>query len=243
MGIDIYVGSLTRYVCNDWETSQQRANAAIGLGKTVVMQVSPDGSAGPRRATPVRQSGRIGEAIKAYRASIVRGMKNVSTAATEWDESTRAPCFVETPRRSGWGGLLLFAAYDQRPDLMPASLNVEDPSADPALRAVADDLAGPYCHLVTGVTCWLPFQFPQPVMAPSPRGGQWRLGSVSRLLAQLARLNSRGWNAGPPEIEAWAAGKTTASTEFERSAQFGFAILQKQAERAIAGNLPMVLDF
>ncbi len=247
MGIDLFVGSLSRYFCHDWETTQQRAWRAMGMAEKMSV-VTPQGV---RKALQGREAQRVREVVVRYRNVMVQqfqrsgsldGPPGVGVQGIAWNESHEAPHFVEGPNRYEYAAFLLYCAYDHHPELMPTSIDYERYPEDSALRACADDLAGPYSHLVTGVTLWTPLPVKQPVLAPHPNGTKWRVASLKHALAQLERLNKRGWGAAPSDVERWLGGKVDASTEFEQLAQRGFAVFQVQIRRALDNNVCAVLD-
>lgn len=245
MGIDLYVGTLSRYFCHDWETSQQQTWRAISGGEGPPMTViAPGGAREPLRGEKARA---VREIAVRYRGLMAQQLARHNLlesppTAAPWNESHEAPYHTEGLNRYAYPALLLFAAYDHHPELMPSAFNVEQFHEDPALCASDDDLDGPYSHLLTGVTLWTPLRLTRPNICPHPNGTRWRVGSLTHLEAQLHRLNARTWKAPRETVEGWIQATPEASTEFESSAQQIFAMYSIQCRRAIESNVCMVLD-
>lgn len=244
MGIDLYVGSLSRYFCHDWETGQQRQwREMMGPDATPCVVAGPDG---PRAAKQGEEARAIRQIAVRYRNDLGQHLQRQGAlqggTPNVWSESHEAPYFAEPLIGSEYSALLLFAAYDHHPELMPAAIDLERFHEDPALLACADDLNGPFSHLLTGVTLWTPLRLKRPHICPHPNGTTWRVGSLERLAAQLDQLNRNGWNVPEAAVARWLD-KPDASTEFEACAQRAFALYSRQCGLAMEHNLCMTLDF
>src|SRR4029450_611500 len=103
MGLDVYVGSLTRYyVAGPADVVERIARhqdvpATDGLEAEEVI-----------RAAVVR-----------WREGLTRWLGDRLAGPLDWDESGPAPCFTDKPGWDGYGGTLLLAAHDEHPEPPP----------------------------------------------------------------------------------------------------------------------------
>src|SRR5215207_333720 len=103
MGLDVYVGSLTRYY------TEGPADVVERIARHQAMAVT-DGQ----------------DAEEVIRAAVLRWRENLSrwlgdrlARPLDWDESSPAPCVTDKPGWDGYGGALLLAAHDEHPGLPP----------------------------------------------------------------------------------------------------------------------------
>jgi len=109
MGLDIFVGSYTRYYAGDWETVVQRYGWQNGLPVEGVQR-----SHGPDAVTDPEQ---IRPSIVAWRDQLSAGLGDNLDRPLDWDESASAPYFTDKPAWDGYAALLLWASYADHPDL------------------------------------------------------------------------------------------------------------------------------
>jgi hypothetical protein len=125
MGLDVYVGSLTRYFVEGPADAVDRVARHQG--------VTPDGQA-PEEV--------IRSAVERWRAGLNQGLADRLDGPLDWDESGPAPCFTDKPGWDGYGGALLLAAHDEHPELPPPALVSADWPDDPAYQAASARGAG-----------------------------------------------------------------------------------------------------
>lgn len=108
MGLDLYVGSLTRYTSGDWLTIVQQAGLANGVDVQVVhaQPEPPDAVSDPRL---------IRDAVEEWRQGLGAGLG----VDCDWPETVDSPYWTDKPDWDGYGAVMLMAAYDERPDLRP----------------------------------------------------------------------------------------------------------------------------
>ena len=236
MGLDIYVGSLTRYYCGDWETAVQRFAREQGMTCQVIR---PRGDEGP----PAGPS-EVQELVLEWRRQLNVALADDLECPLAWNESVEAPYFTDKPAWECYGELLLWAAYDEHPELPRPTESVEDWAGDAAWKASsADDFPTRYPNLLRGVELWLPCGFDFGFMGPDPGGRDIVLGSSMRLLAELEELNAHTWQAEASTAAGWRREASEYGAPLERGARFAFAIMLELAGKSVEHALPMKLDY
>jgi hypothetical protein len=221
VGLDVYVGSLTRYYV------ESPADVVERIARHQGMAVA-DG----QDAEEV-----IRAAVLCWREGLSRWLGDRLDGPLDWDESSPAPCLTDKPGWDGYGAALLLAAHDEHPELpAPAVVSADWPD-DLAYQAASARGAGSrYSQLLTP-ELWLPCRFAFTVRTQDITGEEVELGSSVALLEQLELLAARcRVEARPPE--AAADGQSLAA-----AAGNGLAVLLRLAARSVAGRVPMKLDF
>jgi hypothetical protein len=239
MAFDLYVGPLTRYFCHDFKCG---AEVALGIPmKTITL--GPDGPVLRRAVTDPDQVRHIRKIVQVWRASVAQRLAPELSGRLDWDETRAAPYEVQQIGWHRWGALQLFAAYDERPDLLPCEIRFgpDEFMNDPALREGMADRQSRYGHLHPPVGLWLPAAFRTPFDSADFVPGPLRVGSAHALLEALNRLNMRTWRVDPES--AGTAVDQECSTEFERTALDGFLILHAIARFAVEHTQPIKLDY
>ena len=238
MGLDIYAGSVTRYVAGNWLTIVQQAGAASG--QTVVMYRPNEPHDVERDADVVRG------AVLAWRGGLLAAMDR---RADDWVEDADAPYRSDKPAWSGYGAVVLLAAHLERPDLAPGTpvrkglrrraVDSVPPQAfanSEAFKAVAT-APSRFPTLLRGAEWCLPIGPDGPIFeAPAPNGTAIRTGSVDRLLAELRDLNDNTLRLTPAEMEEAIAGPSGRSGSDAEYARFGLALLTELAEFAVVNR-------
>ena len=221
MGLDVYVGSLTRYYVEGPADVVERIARHQGL--------------------PVADGQDAEEVIRAavvrWRGGLSRWRGDRLAGPLDWDESGPAPCFTDKPGWDGYGGALLLAAHDEHPELpAPAVVSADWPD-DPAYQVASARGAGSrYAQLLTP-ELWLPCRFEFTVRTQDVTGEEVELGSSVALLEQLELLAARyRLEAQPPDPAADGHSLSAAAGN-------GLAVLLRLAERSVTGRVPMKLDF
>src|SRR4029450_3019509 len=184
MGLDVYVGSLTRdYVAGPADVveriaRQQDVPATDGLGA----------------AEGIRAGGGGG------REGLTRWLGARVAGPLDWDESGPAPCFTGKPGWDGYGGTLLLAAHDEHPELPPPAVVSADWPDDPAYQAASAPGAGSRHPPLRPPELGPPCRFESTVRTQDLTGEEVELGSSAALLGQLDLLAARSRLDGhPPE--------------------------------------------
>ncbi|MGC4897295.1 hypothetical protein [Micromonospora sp. DT31] len=235
MGLDLYVGPLTRYHLNDWLTIMQQIGARDGLDVRIVRAQEDD----DRETDPDV----VYDAVRGWQQWLGEALG----APADWPEGTNRPYWTDKPDWDGFGAVLLFAAYDERPDLQPGPWDKPDSPrafADAPAFQAASAQPERYLSLLAGVEWWLPLATdPLVIEAPRPGGQPTRMASVGRLEAELRLLNERtGLLAGydPAELRR---GPTTDHPTVGDMARFGLAVMLDLAETALTHRQPFLLDY
>jgi hypothetical protein len=243
VGLDVYVGSLTRYYLEDWLTVVQQAGAASGMEVQVVRsEAAPD----DRVTDPEEVRG----AVLAW----CDGLGHALGIACEWPESADSPYWTDKPDWDGYGAVVLAAAYDERPDLRPASSGLLRRKASPdkprdfgEARAYQAASANPtrYPSLLGGTEWWLPIG-PNPGSWAAPRvsGEVTRMSTVENLGSELVDLAARsGLLDGMNREDVLQRGVSSPGASLDEVAPFGLALLLGLAERALLHRQPLLLDY
>jgi hypothetical protein len=221
VGLDVYVGSLTRYYLESSADVVERIARHQGLAVS-------DG----QDAEEV-----IRAAVVGWRDGLSRWLGDRLDGPLDWDESSPAPCFTDKPGWDGYGGTLLLAAHDEHPELpAPAKVSADWPD-DPAYQAASAPGAGSRYHQLLTPELWLPCRFAFTIRTQDITGEEVELGSSVALLDQLELLSTRYRLDGqPPDLAADGHSLSAAAGN-------GLAVLLRLAERSVINRVPMKLDF
>jgi len=239
MGLDVFVGPLTRYYGGDWENVAERAQR---------MRVTRPPSAGSptearaRTGSPDLERARL--AVLAWRTALGASLGGTVTAPLDWEESETAAYYTGRPGWNGFGSLVLWAAYVEHPALRIPAVLPEEWDNDPALvRSNAEGFRSRYSHLVRNVELWLPVAFDITFEGEGADRRRIVVGSSTTLACQLAALNAATWKARPAEVAGWARREPDGDAALELRARYAFAIMTDLAAKAVEHRLPMKLDF
>src|SRR5206468_184676 len=122
VGLDVYVGTLTRYLVGDWELATERFAREAGIPFQVIRTNEPE--------DPVRDPDVVRDAVLDWRTALSEGLG----ADLSWAESDAMPYFTDKPDWRGYNSLLLLAAHDEHPGLPLPDELPEDPFAHPLLE-------------------------------------------------------------------------------------------------------------
>lgn len=235
MGLDLYVGPLTRYHLGDWLTITQQIGAQEGYDVRIVRaHEEDDGETDPDM---------VQNAVREWQQWLGEALGG----PVDWPEGPAQPYWTDKPDWDGFGAVLLLAAYDERPDLCPGPWDRKDSPrefADAPAYQAASAQPERYLTLLSGVEWWLPLaEDPLVMEASRPSGQPTRMGSLDRLVAELRLLDERaGVLAGhdPAELRR---GLSTDDPTLTEVARFGLAVMLHLAETAIEHRQPLLLDY
>ena len=103
MGLDVYVGTLTRYYAGQWETIVQRTGREQGFAVEVQRQHVDAAVTDPAALEPVLIEWR--DTLSAALSTHLRG-------PLRWDEGMGPDYFTDKPAWDCYGSLLVWAAHD-----------------------------------------------------------------------------------------------------------------------------------
>jgi hypothetical protein len=221
VGLDVYVGSLTRYYTEGPSDVVER----IARHQEVPFGDGHDGEEVVRAA------------VLAWRDGLGRWLGDRLPGPLDWDESGPAACFTDKPGWDGYGGTLLLAAHDEHPELpAPVTVSADWPD-DLAYQASSARGAGSRYQQLLTPELWLPCRFEFTFRTNDLTGEEVEVGSSVALLDQLALLRTRYHLDGQP-VEAATDGHSLSA-----AAGVGLTVLLRLAERSVRHRLPMKLDF
>lgn len=188
MGLDVYVGSLTRYYARDWETIVQR------LGREHGFEVQMIGA--PDESDAITDPESIRESVCAWRDMLTAGLGEALDAPLDWDESNESPYFTDKPAWDCYTSLKLWGAYAEQTELIRPTAFVSDLASDEAYtKCTEPDFPSEFAQLLRDVEIWLPHDFEFTFRAPDVGGREMEFGSAVALRRQLDELNRRTWDA------------------------------------------------
>jgi hypothetical protein len=220
VGLDVYVGSLTRYYVEGPVDVVDRIARHQGL---------PYGDG--HEAEDVLRA-----AVLRWRDGLSRWLGDRLAAPLDWDESGPAPCFTDKPGWDGYGGTLLLAAHDEHPELPAPPVVSADWPDDLAYQAATALGAGSRYQQLLTPELWLPCRFEFTVRTQDVTGEEVELGSSAALLEQLERLAARYRLDGHPIDDGDGSSLSSA-------AGTGLSVLLRLAARSVRHRVPMMLDF
>lgn len=231
MGLDVYVGTLTRYYSGDWETIMQRQGALV-VGAPEPAPYSVDELSG---------------IIVAWREHLCKLIYEASEGRENlkfnWSEGSQMPYFTDKPDWGAYASLLLWASYSEHSDLSVPELLDEDWSADDAFsRSTDNDFKSMYTSLL-GADLWVPEDFRCVAGLQDAFGNELSIGSAVKLKNELQELNNRTWKADDQIISVWLNNGPCDTGSLENNAQFGYAVFWDLVNKALDNNLIMKTDF
>jgi hypothetical protein len=190
----------------------------------------------------IRPASDAGQKVDKWKARLNTTLGDRLGKPIEWPEEY-PKYFTDKLGWNSYNALVLWAAYDEHPELMRPLHLPDSLSDDPAYKRNTDpSFNSRYVHLL-GVELWLPglehFNF----NLEDPAGTKVRVGFTTSLLIELERLNLRTWKADDEEISAWEEEEPEAQAPLEECAKFGFGIFHWLTTTAVRHGLPMLLDF
>ena len=233
MGLDIYVGSITRYLCRDWETVIQQYAREAGIELTMVREHDPPDA--------ITDPSEVLGHVLSWREGLQQIAREAGVLELDWDERAEAPYFTDKPTWEAYGDLILWAAHEQIGTRAPTS-SVENWEDDSAYREALSRLTD-YPTLIHGAEVWLPVEFRATFEAPWVTGHPMVFGSVQQLARVLSLINGRTWSGSEDEMRGWRREGKVSGDSLETGARFACALLHELAGEALAHRLVMIMDW
>jgi hypothetical protein len=233
VGLDIYVGTLSRYYLGDWQTIiQQSATTA-----DPVILVSGE----PRRIDSDPR--RVVDRVVAWRTTLEDDLrkKGFLPEPFDWLEDPSRPYFTDKPGWEPFGALVLLAAYTDTSKPVPTKLR-EDWHADPTLSEASSSSVAAYWSLYE-TEMWFPVADMVVCEAVTLTKKSVRLASVPWLRYQLTLLNARVLGGSPEDLGRWNRSMPPDGSDLLELARAGLAITLRLAREAEKNDLPMLLDY
>jgi hypothetical protein len=236
MGLDVYVGSLTRYYAGDWETVVQRFGRESGMPVKVIRPNDPEDA--------IRNPEIIRPAVIEWRNNISKHLKHSLPESLDWNEDEGAPYFTDKPTWDCYSSLLIWTAHEEQPQFPKPKEHIEDWSSDPAFQASNEEgFESRYSQLLGNVELWLPCKFEFTFLADDVAGNEINIGSSIALFSQLRELNKRTWKTDGAISEEWLRQGAEHQAPLEVGARFAFALFMKLTRASIEHRIPMKLDY
>ncbi len=257
MAVDLYVGSLSRYLAGDWKTENQQLLAKAGAPDLVQVWHMDGWQPFARDDALHRAMAWRDQAIAIAQAD----ESGLQGPIAFWQEELDSPYAVKRLSADGIGGVTLALFYD---DFRELPSPVPEPLlSDPRVAAKQDDL-----NLAVAATClacdfWVPGEFVVTQEYDWPRyvdGSKATVGSLGFLNKLLDEIERQCWPDLPENLRSYASQETTLTTkkvkgvwpfrravEEERESTFLLAIqtldrLKAMTAIALERNQPMIRD-
>lgn len=236
MGLDIFVGSFTRYYAGNWETITQKFGREQGMEVQIVRPNEP--------SDPITNPSEILPTILSWRDQLSQGLGAHIESTLNWNETDTAPYFTDKPTWDCYSSMLLWAAYTEHPKLVCPLDCVKDLTADAAFQLSSDpNFKSAFSQLLRDVEIWLPHNFSFTFRASDPIGQEVCIGSSVALCDQLDELNCRTWKANETTLGEWRFNGADYKAPLEVGARFAFSIMTELARKAVEHQLIMKLDY
>ncbi len=252
MGLDLYVGTLSRYHTGRWETEVQRIGREAGIPIQIIYA-----KGGPKRLGKLMAP----ILIARWRHRVARKFAHQIQEGLTWSESGSKPYLARKPDLDGRHALVLAGAYAEHPELPRPQDIPEVAETDPAYAAACENylqsvVAVLECHM------FLPIGDTFLIAEPDVVGADRVVTTTACLAWALDSINKALWQADETQIAQWAmrgplskrtmtfeAGRMTheedsppTANSFEHAAQFGFAIYSEALKFSRTHDLPILTD-
>ena len=243
MGIDIYVGSLSRYYQGHWRTSVQQ----YGLDHNITVNIIRPGASETKDA-PLEPSD-VSRVIATWQKSLADSLGVTAL----WDDDADSPYATNKPGWKGLGGVNLLAAYAVRPDFDPSKMkkrfgrkpaldNARNYDESAAFQATRDNF-GDFPSLLGQTIWWLPVETAPTLFAANrPDGGTQTMSNLTQLIKELNQLAAIHGITDERAEELRLAGPGSADDPY-RNGLFGIAALLPMADWALLNNKPLLVDY
>jgi hypothetical protein len=236
MGLDIYVGSFTRYYCGNWENAVARYAREQNIAYRVI-RTKPEPPDSVTDPIVIRQT------VEGWRISLEAGLRQNLADGLSWDERADADYFTDKPDWSGYSGLVLLAAHTACPEHPHPETATTQYDKDGAFQKLAANEFRCSFSQVFNVGVWLPCAFTFTFQAQDVAGNETLFGSSVTLLEQLRRLNNESYKADAETLGRWKYEREGSQGAFDQAARFGLAMFLHHAQLSVEHRLPMKLDY
>jgi hypothetical protein len=229
MGLDVYVGPLSRYYARDWKTIRGGVEVAARHAPACSLVISD-----PFEALPVIQGWVTGlaESLREHGVDLY------------WCDEPDGRYFTDEPSWQRYGDLLVRAAYLDHPELVPPDVVTGEHSADPAyVASQKPGFATRFPQLLHGAEMWLPADFDFTFSAADPAGNTMMFGSSHALLRELGAINDACWRGSAEDLGRWRREGIDAGAPLDRGARFCCSMLSELCAASVAHRVPMKLDY
>lgn len=260
MGLDLYVGTLTRYYSRDWKNITQQLAEAKGLKCEML-----DGCGNEIKPEQDKK------VIEQIRDAVCQWADNLAAniepplQSPMWDEKGEHDYFTDKPDWMAYGALVMLQACrfldSPLPEYVDTGWNAFD---EPVVKkAMSQELPS---SLLSDVSVWLPVPGKIYFAASLPNGNEVTFSTVEMLRQELDDLNQKMWEADEATILSWRNDKyyvPVAQKEpklilgfirrkskdqkeryrTEELAQCAYSILYQAVNFAAQQQVPVLLDY
>ncbi|SHI85872.1 hypothetical protein SAMN02745244_01216 [Tessaracoccus bendigoensis DSM 12906] len=238
MGLDIYVGSLSRYYLGDWHSVVAQAARAEGIQFSTARPEAPESPGDPAD---------LEEAVAAWQSALgeALGLKDL------WADRANAPYATDQPHWLGYGALVLLAAHLERPDLADPSDTPQEFASSTAVEAVKAAGSDLYPSLIGGAEWWLPAPGVSATFTGTTVDGETvAMATLDLLERELDHLRERLGIDGAALTEALLTGGPDPDSADQDPkgfrdgwVVFGLAVFLELTRQAQRMQLPLLLDY
>jgi len=251
MGLDIYVGSLTRYYNRNWKTATEQWAEENGIGYERIEPESEEDLLPPEQVQDI---------MCHWRDSVLSVIASSAGQMEPWTEDNEAPYWTEKPDWPAYGALLLYAAAKVYGESYPTTVPKNWDYTQEALiqRAQADTQMS--WSLFKGAEWWLPVEVPLLLKGETPVGSMIPISTAGALMLELLRINELGWKADEETVLSWMKtegypvdatveqgnmGTVTEHTQYSTVslARYAYSILWQAAKFSLQNKVPILLDY
>jgi hypothetical protein len=235
MGLDIYVGTFTRYYSSNWKTIVQQYAEETGTPLEILRPNEvTEGLTDPKEIQKISE---------AWRDNLASALKEHTNSAIFWIENNESPYKTDKPDWDSFGAVILWALYQEQGLIPPTEFDKDWTNSAIFNKSTLSDYNTNYSSLTQDCEFWLPINIDFTFRYPDPTEKEIGIASSIRLLEQLNTLNEKTWNADIDMITTWRRDIEPNTTSFDEKAKFGFSILSELARFSVTEKLPMRLDY
>jgi hypothetical protein len=254
MGLDVYVGPLSRYYAGDWETIVQQQGREHGFAVEVIRPTTADATTDPQIARR-----RVIEWQSSLSDTLMGAVGRIS-----WTDSPTDDYVTDKP---DWGPFLAVCLLAAHADGLEAQVPERVRTGSPGRKAWArlgrqTQAPEPLGHRigrllgrsstyappprqyaqVVGPEIWLPLDMAVVIETNDVAGVRRSFGSAPALLAELRQLNAQTYQATDETLAEWSRNAPDGDA-FLPAARFGLATMLRLAGEAVERRQPLVLDY
>ena len=234
MGLDVYVGTLTRYHAGAWKTIVQQAMEAEGIPVRITRS-------NPEPADAIRDRRVIEETVRSWQTLLADAVRRQSGVTLSWEEGMSKPYFTDKPDWDGYAGVVLLAAYSGLGLSLPKKLD-RDWQKD---KRINEAKKKRLYRQILEPEWWLPVEADLVFEGPTPSRPKVMIGSCDELRSQLRELTTRALHASEADLGRWRQDgpPDPNAGDLDHSSRFGLSVFAALADKAVGERLPMLLDY
>lgn len=225
MGLELYVGTLSRFYMHDWDVD--------------IAQQSREKGGMPLRGVP-NHLAEVTVKVFQWRAAVAESFAIQVGEPLDWSEDPEAPHYTAALGWAGWNALRLLAVLHSQgirdwPAYAPETL-VEHELVERATQELA---TAPFKQLLFP-DFWLPVRHNVLFTTPTPFGQDAMVGSSDALLTELEALNEATL-AQAPGIVPVPGPDSTGNVPFEPAARAAMGAFLSLVRPSLEHRLPMAI--